>query len=75
MNFWKEATFQYLFSSCKHSILVSKIRQVLQPCNIIDVKIGWISPIYPQKIQQILNQVEDGKEDYCSSEHFIPNDY
>ena len=24
---------------------------------------------------QILNQVEDGKKEYCCSEHFVPNDY
>ena len=58
-----------------NKILVSIIRQVQQPCNIIGVKIGLISPIYERNFHHILNQGEDGKEDYCSSEHFVPNDY
>ena len=47
---------------------------MLQPCNLIDAKISLISPIYQKNVHQILNQVEGGKEDYCSSEHFVPND-
>ena len=58
----------------QNKILVSKIRRVLQPWKIIEVKIGRISPIYQKDFHQILSQVEDGKEDYCL-EHFVPNDH
>ena len=55
-------------------ILVSKIRQVLHPQNNRSENRPDLTYI-PKKFHQILNQVEDGKKEYCCSEHFVPNDY